>query len=519
MNAEDQIVICAIAKQEYDFVYDWVAWHLRIGFDKIYIYDNNDPDGERYDELLKKWIDKDQVELIDRRGIQGIQIKSYNEFYNTYKFKWVAFIDLDEFFYFKPDGEYNNIKDFVEMKDDAEAYMIFWELYGSHDLNKKGHIWDICEKLPWNARKAEDYNLNYWHKSIIKSGLDIKVNEHAICSGYGVRRIYNDHGDFIDSQINMFHDDYDHSNPNLCVNHYIIRDIDTFFYKKYLRGHAGFEGSGGVDGRIPYTWNQNLDYYVDVQRYISQQDQEYLYSKGIRPSWTFHPTMIIIVHLLPGSPEFSKGIYDYLYKVRGSCDGLIKICIDTDLAYGNPKKAEEYGIHGGMVDQVFNYDRLLENQWWDSPGGVDLSRYENYFVQEPLVLHIGYPFDDEFSFQVLEDFTQNFEWIARNICFYHPHDSILFTPKALVQNDPTDNLFIKETEATGMRLYHKRLMGNIFITNQSTYVKIEKFFQEFTGHTILDNKAIQENTKACYATYYNKYNFLWPGLVDNIIEI
>ena len=35
-------VICAIAKFEYNYIYEWVEYHLNLGFDKIVIYDNND---------------------------------------------------------------------------------------------------------------------------------------------------------------------------------------------------------------------------------------------------------------------------------------------------------------------------------------------------------------------------------------------------------------------------------------------------------------------------------------------
>ena len=38
-----QVVVCAMAKNEHLYIKDWVNHYLRIGFDKIYIYDNDDP--------------------------------------------------------------------------------------------------------------------------------------------------------------------------------------------------------------------------------------------------------------------------------------------------------------------------------------------------------------------------------------------------------------------------------------------------------------------------------------------
>ena len=39
-NQED-IVIAAIAKYENEYLGEWIDYHLKLGFDKIYIYDDN----------------------------------------------------------------------------------------------------------------------------------------------------------------------------------------------------------------------------------------------------------------------------------------------------------------------------------------------------------------------------------------------------------------------------------------------------------------------------------------------
>ena len=39
--------ICAIAKHENVYINDWVNYHLNLGFDHIYIYDDNSSSGIR----------------------------------------------------------------------------------------------------------------------------------------------------------------------------------------------------------------------------------------------------------------------------------------------------------------------------------------------------------------------------------------------------------------------------------------------------------------------------------------
>ena len=58
-------VICAIAKNENDYINDWVNWHLNLGFDRIYLYDNNELETPYVGDFIEQ---KDKVEIIDIRG-------------------------------------------------------------------------------------------------------------------------------------------------------------------------------------------------------------------------------------------------------------------------------------------------------------------------------------------------------------------------------------------------------------------------------------------------------------------
>ena len=122
-------VICAIAKYEYNYIREWVEYHINLGFDKIVIYDNNDLNGERYDELLSDFIKNEQVELRDVRDERAMQRVVYNAFYQEDDFDWVAFIDIDEFI--SPNRtKYKNIKKFLEKNSNSDAIFLYWQTYG-----------------------------------------------------------------------------------------------------------------------------------------------------------------------------------------------------------------------------------------------------------------------------------------------------------------------------------------------------------------------------------------------------
>lgn len=173
------IVICAIAKLENNYIYDWAKYHLQLGFNHIYIYDNNDIDGELIEDVFTGSQIEDYITIIDVRGQKKVQLKVYNSFYRTYDFDWCAFIDIDEYISFNPDSNISQIDQLVSPLSEHSAIMLNWLCYGDC-----GHIY--YEKVPVINRfqtpitptnfVASLYNgtpENCHIKSIVKKGLGI----------------------------------------------------------------------------------------------------------------------------------------------------------------------------------------------------------------------------------------------------------------------------------------------------------------------------------------------------------
>jgi O-antigen biosynthesis protein len=143
-----EIAICAVAKNEEAYIEEWVIHHLAIGFEKIYIYDNNDVFG-KLTLLLKQYIDQDKVQIIDCSGINPVQLWAYMHFIRTNKkiIKWAAFIDVDEFIELEKNS---NIHEFVSSFKHAQVIVLSWLGYGAN--NK---IWkedgDLKSRFPESA--------------------------------------------------------------------------------------------------------------------------------------------------------------------------------------------------------------------------------------------------------------------------------------------------------------------------------------------------------------------------------
>ena len=170
------ICICAICKNEEDYLQEWIEHHLKIGFDKIYIYDNNDPANDKQYNILKKYIDEGIVVYNDVRGKIKYQVPAYNDFYNKYgkDIYYAAMIDIDEFIVFNPDQPIQDMKTLFR-KTNKNYYHLSWKMFGDNNLVYKDDrpvMERFTEPLPDDICIQYKFPENRHVKSIIKGGLD-----------------------------------------------------------------------------------------------------------------------------------------------------------------------------------------------------------------------------------------------------------------------------------------------------------------------------------------------------------
>ena len=81
------------------YVNEFVEHYKTIGYNKIFIYDNNDVNGEKFEDVIQKEIDEGFVSIINYRGYKGSQLKLYKNCYknNNLFYDWLSFFDMDEF--------------------------------------------------------------------------------------------------------------------------------------------------------------------------------------------------------------------------------------------------------------------------------------------------------------------------------------------------------------------------------------------------------------------------------------
>lgn len=90
------VAIVAIVKNEAEYLEEWLCFHLALGVDHFFIYDNGSSDGSA--ELLERYINHGLVTRIDW-PIGGGQLSAYNHSLRMFgrTAEWLAYYDPDEF--------------------------------------------------------------------------------------------------------------------------------------------------------------------------------------------------------------------------------------------------------------------------------------------------------------------------------------------------------------------------------------------------------------------------------------
>lgn len=177
-NNTGKIALCCIAKLENEYIRFFVEYYKHLHFDKIIIYDNNDPDGELFEDVIGDYIQSGLVEIIDFRGKRNAMLESYQDCYDrcNKEYDWIAVFDCDEFLTFA-DGT-DDIHTFLnqELYKPFQVIHFNWMVFGDNEmLDTDGR--NVIERfknpiLPYDFKTAyRTFPENNHVKSIVRGGL------------------------------------------------------------------------------------------------------------------------------------------------------------------------------------------------------------------------------------------------------------------------------------------------------------------------------------------------------------
>lgn len=250
--------ICTIIRNEEEYLVEWIAYHLALGFGHIFLYDNNDPGNDSVTRLCTGQTWEKQVAIIDYRGRTAAQLEAYNECYAAVRkdFDWVAFIDADEFITFGAQCPYSHVNNYLENIKGFDTVFISWMYYGDNGKVRQ-------EKEPVIARFPSPIPgcpENKHIKSIVRTSADITFVRSPHCPD-GPIAICND------CQQPIPHNEpfQQPSFQMLYIRHYGTKTVEEFIKNKVLRGAAD-QNFNPYKMELFYRINQRNRAKADVER-------------------------------------------------------------------------------------------------------------------------------------------------------------------------------------------------------------------------------------------------------------
>lgn len=216
--------ICCIAKLEGPYILEWVTYHLKLGFSRIYIYDNNNDKTRLRSYFSNREVVSEKifnkVSIIHFPG-KTKQMPAYNNFlvHFSNRHKWVAYLDCDEFIVLK---NWEPITVFLSKYCQTGSLLLNWRLFG--DSGRQNYSpepvtqrFTMCDaNLTHNVKSisiCKDINfISNPHTPELKNGLLRDVNSNVITGNL----VYNNN-----STLNIAY-----------VNHYFGKTYEEWIIKK-----------------------------------------------------------------------------------------------------------------------------------------------------------------------------------------------------------------------------------------------------------------------------------------------
>lgn len=224
-------LVC-IAKNEDRYIDEWIQYHTKVGFDNIFIYQNDWYCNVEHPNIVKIQFDGKEK-----------QIDSYNDFIKNHSndYDWVAFFDVDEFLVLK---KHQNIKDFLQEFSEYNAIGINWVLFGDNNLDKVDGEYSVIKRFTKRQK-----NVNNHVKCIIKPNVSITMSVH------------NPNIPWVDPHKRNNNGPYNTLNPNddiVQLNHYFCKTKEEFI-TKCERGRADIIQNRPISYFDEHNFNEKED--------------------------------------------------------------------------------------------------------------------------------------------------------------------------------------------------------------------------------------------------------------------
>lgn len=170
--------VCAVVRNEAPYIEEWIEWHLLMGVEHFYLYDNNSTDN--LIEKLEKYVTRNVVTYSTISTVP-VQFIAYNKCLLDYRFesRWIAFIDVDEFIFLPGLRARVALPEVLAEYQDFAILACHWLLFGSlwdamgTTSRRDGDLPLVIERFQWRGK-----SVNQHVKSIVQPLVTLSVGRN-----------------------------------------------------------------------------------------------------------------------------------------------------------------------------------------------------------------------------------------------------------------------------------------------------------------------------------------------------
>ncbi len=169
--------VCLIAKNESQYLVEWIAYNRVLGFNEIVVYENNSEDESA--ELLTKLAQAGKVTHRTWKlgKNESPQITAYKDAIKRCRTDWILFIDADEFLVLHKHKRVNAFLETFHQDRSISAIGVNWRIFGdSGHLTNDGR--PVMERFTKAAEQAFPVNAHLKSFSRVKA-LGAMIHMHA----------------------------------------------------------------------------------------------------------------------------------------------------------------------------------------------------------------------------------------------------------------------------------------------------------------------------------------------------
>ena len=212
--------VILLIKNENRYLQEWLDWHLGLGFEHVYIYDNGTT--EKVQDIINLYSEeiREKITVIDWSGHHThIQQDAYNHFLENYKqdVRWGLFIDSDDFLRFT-EGVTTKVNEFLKSYED---YTEIWGYEVEYDANGQEVYEDkpVRERFTYQTDVKEGF---YWKNFIQVNRIDSFKMHYA----------------YYDESKHLMYKNNERNKDLFVIDHYYTKSWEEWQWKIKERGGA-----------------------------------------------------------------------------------------------------------------------------------------------------------------------------------------------------------------------------------------------------------------------------------------